>query len=842
MNRWWTGGDGARWALGLVNGSDIRMGVGTAVLGYHGLAAGELLSLASTTLVDGDMLVSKLDEVDLMPVAIAVSKSLEPVLGQAADAYGLAFADDLHDRAVATSVELLHSLTSAGMPYPSAVDRVIAVHGIPADRLGPVSKHLREQRLAPRMLDDYADRALMEYALHRGDLEARPEPVAKASAFEENEHPRSKNGRFRRVAEGGADPEAGGRKDRAARQQRGLRRMKSLVEQQKRIEDMHEKARKAKPSAGAQMKRAVGQPEAKKRPGNALGPGTAFGNAMIRQQAGINGARKKEAAEGIVVEETTVDYTPTDEERYENLTTSRTQRPGEHSMLGKRYLVLTNDEWSLLQSMGLDSFSSGGFKQETGHDMQAYTAEDMSSELQRMYEDDGKDASEFVVLRMDGRIPLGNGVSLHEDEGAVSIPDSANLEITDMSLGGDYDDDIHVLSRTLNPAMKDDHGYRYPMVVDIRLSNDKMFPLTQQDKTTPLRRYGSGLPHDMDDDGRGYDVNTGTWTEWDGGKSDAFQERQHPRDGRGRFKDKDVQPTPAKNARQERAARMRRGLRRQVDTRERLAEMQRVRQEQEAAQAARQQQAQPRASLAPMKQRPGNAFVLGARTRAHDGEREVTYENMAALRFGANDWWTFSALTGFGRSKDERVSDEDMYSLADIIQDHTAADLVEGRTTSASKGSLKDILDTAISRDNRVTTVKNQKNGKDALFNDPDAYESAVREAERIESRDAYGNVAYPYIERVGGSDGEVFTAKAIRMPDEPAGYQIAGSDEAIAELMKGNTNLVEFVDQGVRSARDLIVESGLDKDGIDPREYPDLSIRVVHVKLRDNASDEEDS
>ena len=64
MSRWWTDPDQARSVLGRVNDSDVVQGVGTAVLGYHGLAVEKLKPLTQRTLVDVSQVSKALDQVD----------------------------------------------------------------------------------------------------------------------------------------------------------------------------------------------------------------------------------------------------------------------------------------------------------------------------------------------------------------------------------------------------------------------------------------------------------------------------------------------------------------------------------------------------------------------------------------------------------------------------------------------------------------------------------------------------------------------------------------------------------------------------------------------------------
>ena len=164
MSRWWTDPDQARSVLGRVNDSDVVQGVGTAVLGYHGLAVEKLKPLTQRTLVDVAQVSKALGQVDLEPVAKALAEATRPVMGEASGEYGRLLAEDLHEQAVASTERLVSSLSSMGMPFPTAITRAVSVHGVPASRLGPTGNLLKTPAMSPIVLDDVADRALMDYA------------------------------------------------------------------------------------------------------------------------------------------------------------------------------------------------------------------------------------------------------------------------------------------------------------------------------------------------------------------------------------------------------------------------------------------------------------------------------------------------------------------------------------------------------------------------------------------------------------------------------------------------------------------------------------------------------
>lgn len=187
MGRWWTDPVDAHNTLERVDSSDPIQGVGTAVLGYHGLSEGILRPLTTQTLLDVNSVSKALESLDLAPVAKALANATRSVVGESADRYGELLAKDLHDRAVESTGRLILNLVSTGMAWPTAIDRAASVHGVPVERLGKASSVLRAPALAKMAQADISDRALMEYAQHVGHREYTPEVVAKAERKRERE-------------------------------------------------------------------------------------------------------------------------------------------------------------------------------------------------------------------------------------------------------------------------------------------------------------------------------------------------------------------------------------------------------------------------------------------------------------------------------------------------------------------------------------------------------------------------------------------------------------------------------------------------------------------------------
>ena len=162
--RWWTDPETSLRMLGLVDDSDMEQGVATCALGYHGLVAGALSHLGRESLVDAGLVQATADQVDLTPVAKALGRATEPVLGRAAEKYGELLANSIHDRAIDDTTRLIITLSTSGLPVPYAVDRAIAVHGVPLQGMGKYAFQMKAPVVAEVVKADLADRALMLWA------------------------------------------------------------------------------------------------------------------------------------------------------------------------------------------------------------------------------------------------------------------------------------------------------------------------------------------------------------------------------------------------------------------------------------------------------------------------------------------------------------------------------------------------------------------------------------------------------------------------------------------------------------------------------------------------------
>ena len=201
MIRWWAEPEAVRKALAVVDDSDVEQGVGTAVLGLHGLLAESLEPLRGQTLVDSADVIGRITSTDVTPAAEAITKALSADLGPASVQYGQSAAADLQERAAESAQALLTSWTSQGVSWPAAVERLIDVVGVPTTHTGGVAKSLAAPAVPAVVRQDMADRALMSYAAQRGMLEASVHgEVSKERVrerWDEADHPRDSDGQFR---------------------------------------------------------------------------------------------------------------------------------------------------------------------------------------------------------------------------------------------------------------------------------------------------------------------------------------------------------------------------------------------------------------------------------------------------------------------------------------------------------------------------------------------------------------------------------------------------------------------------------------------------------------------
>lgn len=240
--RWWADPAEARHALGLVDEHDPQVGLGVALLGYHGIAASALASLPPVA--DGSTVREVLGGLDLEPVVKAVGRAVGSV-SDAPEAYSRLMVEDLHGRATDATVGLIRRMQSSGVAWPFAVSRAAAVHGVPEERLGAYAGRMTAPVVVDLLRDDAADRLLHEYASELGAAVVGAAEVSKAARgrampdeeeWDPKEHPRDESGRFTSVSGAGAgernyEAEAYDRR----RLKRIKRRVDSVKEQREQI-------------------------------------------------------------------------------------------------------------------------------------------------------------------------------------------------------------------------------------------------------------------------------------------------------------------------------------------------------------------------------------------------------------------------------------------------------------------------------------------------------------------------------------------------------------------------------------------------------------------------------
>lgn len=222
MERWWADPAATRDIITSVDDRDPQQAMATAVLAAHAFQREVLTPLANQTLVDASTVSQALAGADLSPVAEAVARVSRSSMGEAADEYGRLVAEDWRQQSIQSAHDVLTRWVGQGMAWPTAVQRLTGVVGVPARELGRAVEQLRAP-MPDLVASDHGDRALLGYAAR---VAARqPEPVGKnlrgAELFNFNQrHPRDEDGKFTEKTRQGD----GGRQARQERRDRRRRR------------------------------------------------------------------------------------------------------------------------------------------------------------------------------------------------------------------------------------------------------------------------------------------------------------------------------------------------------------------------------------------------------------------------------------------------------------------------------------------------------------------------------------------------------------------------------------------------------------------------------------------
>lgn len=856
-DRWWIDPELSRTALGLVNQGNVRLGVGTSVLGYHGLAMERLRPLAGSTLVDAKKVADAINGVDLAPVAKALSKAVYSELGDASVEYGRLLATDIHQQALEGTISLFTSLIGSGMAYPTAVDRVIAVHGVPSTRLGTVSKHLREPRLSKDTLDDWSDRALMEFASHYGALQCTSSEIAKSEAFQEAVHPRDGSGRFRdKAAPSGAGPSE--RTERAERQGRRLRRMKRLVTQQNTLNEMAARAKKRKAAEltsvstqGAEMKRVLLPVAPEEKPKSRI----SFQSHSQRSKV-INKPRAVDEKEDWTQEERSI----------ANLVNEHSRRPGEHSMIHgldqDLFVVMRSADFDKLALLDFDNqaFSVGGFEIETKAPFRAMTSEAARDYVQAEINKDPAAMSsiDFILLKMPVQVPLNAGVSLGDRTDTFNIPSSARFAILD-ELGSNalplptknafkYRENLLFDHTPFRVEQRSDHPGEGSGSVQLRyaqlfLVNANDFEI-QRETTNPPKRFNSPLPHDSDNDGRV-------------GIAYSFEEVEHPRSQDGRFRN-DGAPPEASKIREDRKARRRRRIGRQQRLSLQVLEARNARRALDEEQAisasrtARQLQALPQRAPSPSKEAEAS--------RLKDSKSRINFRSKTGnkkVKDSSDPFYMTSAVDYFSAAADD--DDGDVISNFSLItgfySDGTIRNPEETRRDAfAYEGdaTVKDIMDTGnYSKDSSEAILKLGKRIKKSpssgkilvLGNQFSEENDAIAAAEDYQiahfsdSKDGM-SFAEPYENGEGETlwTSSILLEHSMRLPQ----HGVIFYEGNAREMLESDPSLVEFrpaTDKDGRkisTIRDLLEVTGA-TDHYEVTEFPDVKVQAVVAFVREN-------
>ena len=171
----------------------------SALLGVHRAVAGAISKRVSQGLIDERGLVDAMAQMrgKVIGGALeAISKSVDPT-------YAGLLLRDWCDAAELGALRVYRTAVSKGVAPVVAAERAAAAYGVPSESMGKYLSVAAEPKSAPSVVNDTADRVLMESIskLHRSESEPVQETVAKASVFREDDvvrHPAgsSRGGQF----------------------------------------------------------------------------------------------------------------------------------------------------------------------------------------------------------------------------------------------------------------------------------------------------------------------------------------------------------------------------------------------------------------------------------------------------------------------------------------------------------------------------------------------------------------------------------------------------------------------------------------------------------------------
>lgn len=529
MTRWWADPDQSRVVLGLVDDSDVEQGVGTALLAYHGIAAGVLEPLSKRTLVDVSSIRTSLDQIDLEPVAKALGRATKPIMGDASERYGELLASSMHERAVEATERLLLHLTGSGMAWPTAIERAATVHGVPLERVGKAATALGAPAIPPTVRSDIGDRALMEYAAHLGYRETGSVvEIGKASEeqeWDEAEHPRGAGGRFVNAPDR-LEPATGlqARLDRFKRK-RGAQQRQNVRREQGAPRESGLTA------LVAAMREHVNAAEEKQ----------AESKAPAAQQGRSRADRKK--AMRLV--------NPRRQSDSDDLSKPLPHEGLEYKIGGERFALVPTEMAQQLK--GMDEFSIGRLEQTMGTRLEWMDYDTITEHVRDVYQASSMPAEAlgYTVLYIDGSVPVRDG-SRHDP--SVYMAPSAQLEPLGRNVPRSFDalEAAHEFDELAvkvppnmmhpNPAMRSMETTRQLQIMRVRAANENEFPSIHEPARS--KKYSNPMGYEYDDFDKA-----------------AWDENEVRRDARGRFADEPdrLEPDTARIARMDRFRRKKQG-------------------------------------------------------------------------------------------------------------------------------------------------------------------------------------------------------------------------------------------------------------------------------------------
>lgn len=799
MNRWWADGEQARTVLASLDDSDPAQAVASAYLAMHALQQEALTPLAQQTLTDGEVVSKRLMGVDLSGVADAISRAMEPELGpDVAEAYGYVLSSDWRDRAVEGAQYALQRWTRDGMPWPTAVQRLSAVVGLPALAINATVPKMMRPGTTELVAGDYGDRALLEHAQTTGKMTASGS-VSKAaraisSAEFENEHPRGPGGRFRRKAKRGDDPGGNARQERRAERREWKKEKLSRVKRVQQVRSEREareaEQRNAQTDAQGALQRMFGQSQRRD-----TAPNRSTKNIMDRSTNAVVDRSRKQTAVDRSLRPVAAQAQAKDIDEFEAPATVQPfiMEAGDKDIAFKLdrqvYIPMTR-----LQAMELISrvaetdnqFTIEGLRNEFGI-KDGFNDRDAQRMIDEMPDSDKLD---LVLLELNtvaaveadkdgGFVLAGDGKYEINFRNAEIDPNSANRGIQTES-------DFYIQTKN-NRARSRAVGRPVP-IVSVNLANENDFSYLHTDRYEGRSR----LPYDQDEM---FDRFGGIRKALSGADLAEFN-RNHPRNEDGEFTEKGkkgqlLPPDDLAARRAVRAQKRNEKKRRIRDVRARREIIQRRQGQVQAENRATRTTGEVRTSTAPDRStaavvdRSVDRSKIGVEDRKAIGrvypkiqsiqDKKKTYDfaNAAAISLDPDD-----LIDVFGVNRWGDKVDADM-----MIWDSSPMAVLNSVAIESGAEAIGDVAQWAKTKRTHVASVRSAKHSDEPVrgyVTEEAAMLAALKYISSLEETDVAWDAV---VERVDHHDQVVYYPKMVGFEPDEVKVLVFGSPDAIASL-----------------------------------------------------------